>query len=546
VHVIKNLLDILLLVPTVSKLGRDAFLQVNDAISANETKEELEIVVQGLLKPIANVRHVVLQGLESFNLEETEYPEIMFLSLHDSDERNAEIAADLYETNSISLDQSGLSPLFSLLGTFGYISAYDIEHETPYVRNTAAKALATALPAQSNLFKEYILKLICLYQEKVCSPRVAAHIVQAKPVPPKYDKYGMLVKMENDILSPVKVRLAVAFALECLGPVIPGENVDSILNFLIANQALGDSSEEVQQKMLAAGLVLVESHGAQKLESILHILNGYLDAPAQSSEVHDRIREAAVILLGATARHLSPEDSRIDLTVDKLLATLKTPSESVQLAVCDCLPALIHSRPQRVPVLVKSLMANLLGAPKYAERRGAAFGIAGIVSGAGITTLYSSNILSDLAAAVINKKDAKQREGALFAYEALLHSLGRLFEPFVTRILPYLLSTYGDSAAEVRTATIDTAKMIMRTISGHCVKEILPELLGGLEEPQWRSKKGSIEMLGAMAYLAPKQLSISLPTVIPRLTGVLTDSHTQVRAAANSSLLGFGEVLVSI
>jgi hypothetical protein len=108
--------------------------------------------------------------------------------------------------------------------------------------------------------------------------------------------------------------------------------------------------------------------------------------------------------------------------------------------------------------------------------------------------------------------------------------------------LPYLLITFGDSATEVRTATSDTAKMIMRTISGHCVKEILPSLLAGLEEPQWRSKKGSIEMLGAMAYLAPKQLSISLPTVVPRLTSVLTDSHTQVRAAANSSLLRFGEV----
>jgi hypothetical protein len=353
----------------------------------------------------------------------------------------------------------------------------------------------------------------------------------------------MLVKTGRETLSPANVRLAVACAFECLGPVIPDDHVDSILEFLITNEALGDSSEEVRQKMLSAGLVLIESHGAQKLESVLDILNRYLGAPAKSSEVHDRIREAAVILLGAAAKHLSPEDSRIDVTVDKLLSALKTPSESVQLAVCNCLPALIRARPQRVSVLVKKLMGELTGAPKYAERRGAAFGLAGIVSGAGISILYTFNILSDLAAAVTNKKDAKQREGALFAYEALLYRLGRLFEPFVSQILPYLLVTYGDSAAEVRTATIDTAKTLMRTISGHCVKEILPGLLAGLEEPQWRSKKGSIETLGAMAYLAPKQLSISLPTVIPRLTGVLADSHTQVRAAANSSLLGFGEVI---
>jgi hypothetical protein len=32
--------------------------------------------------------------------------------------------------------------------------------------------------------------------------------------------------------------------------------------------------------------------------------------------------------------------------------------------------------------------------------------------------------------------------------------------------------------------------------------------------------------------------------VVPRLTGVLTDSHPQVRTAANSSLLQFGEVCI--
>jgi hypothetical protein len=46
-----------------------------------------------------------------------------------------------------------------------------------------------------------------------------------------------------------------------------------------------------------------------------------------------------------------------------------------------------------------------------------------------------------------------------------------------------------------------------------------------------------------MAFCAPTQLSISLPTIIPRLTGVLTDSSNQVEAAAKKSLEQFGEVI---
>ena len=74
------------------------------------------MLVRGLLMPSANVRYTVLQSLEPFDLEETENPEILFMAMQDTDERNSELAMTLYETNSISLDPDGLSRLFALLG----------------------------------------------------------------------------------------------------------------------------------------------------------------------------------------------------------------------------------------------------------------------------------------------------------------------------------------------------------------------------------------------------------------------------------------------
>jgi hypothetical protein len=112
-----------------------------------------------------------------------------------------------------------------------------------------------------------------------------------------------------------------------------------------------------------------------------------------------------------------------------------------------------------------------------------------------------------------------------------------------SRIVPLLLTLFGDGNSDVREATQDASKIIMSKISGHCVKLMLPTLLGGLEEKQWRTKKGSIELLGSMAFCAPRQLSLSLPTIIPQLTGVINDSHAQVKSAANTSLKRFGEVL---
>jgi hypothetical protein len=112
---LQGILDVLSHVPAVSKLAKDTLLQTSDAVSANETKEELRVLVHGLLNQSPNVRNFVLQALEPFDLEETENPEIIYLAVHDADERNAELAASLWEANALSLEPSGTSRLFSLL-----------------------------------------------------------------------------------------------------------------------------------------------------------------------------------------------------------------------------------------------------------------------------------------------------------------------------------------------------------------------------------------------------------------------------------------------
>jgi hypothetical protein len=121
-RLLERLLDVMLFVPAVSKLARDSFLQVTHAMSRNNTPDELDVLVGGLLSPSANVRNAVLQSLQPYDLEEIKSTEAMFLAMHDSDERNSELAVSLYEENAIELDSSGVWRLFCLLGLLVHIS----------------------------------------------------------------------------------------------------------------------------------------------------------------------------------------------------------------------------------------------------------------------------------------------------------------------------------------------------------------------------------------------------------------------------------------
>ena len=352
---------------------------------------------------------------------------------------------------------------------------------------------------------------------------------------------GLLI--ERSTSDPWHIRVAIAQSFEALAPLMPQDDVVSFLTFCLGENVMGDKYSEVRSAILSAASKAVDLHGPTRLQDLIALFEKHLLAGSKMSSASDHVKEAAVILLGRTARHLKAKDSRIPGAVSRLIEALKTPSEQVQMAVSECLAPLVPLIGDGLSVTVDNLFDQLLTAPKYGERRGAAYGIAGLIKGTGVAGVREFNVLDRLGSALEEKKRFEPRQGAMFAIETLTTTLGRTFEPYAIQLLPSLLTSLGDPVPDVREAADETAKVMMANLSGFGVKLILPSLLSGLDEKQWRTKKGSIELLGSMAYCAPKQLSLSLPTVIPRLTGVLTDSHAQVRSSANKSLKQFGDVI---
>lgn len=299
----------------------------------------------------------------------------------------------------------------------------------------------------------------------------------------------MVIASTLDRPDPWETRLAIADTFYQMAPLLHDEDIVPFFDFLIQHEAIGDRRSDVRRRMLEAGSLIIQIHGKNQVAGLISIFEGYLGQKSLGSESEDHIRQAVVILLGSLARHLQKSDSRIKEVVYRLVEALKTPSEVVQESVADCLSPLASLIEDDIGGLIDQLYGELTSSPKYAARRGAAYGIAGLIRGTGIAGIQRYSIIRRLRDAAADKKSYEARQGASFALEMLARILGRGFEPYIVQLLPMILTAFGDANPEVREATIDASKVIMAKLSGYGVKQIMPKVMEGLEEKQWRTKK---------------------------------------------------------
>jgi len=334
-----------------------------------------------------------------------------------------------------------------------------------------------------------------------------------------------------------------------------------LVGFLLA-YGLADGNEMVRASARNALRDVVANCGAD--EGALDFLMPLLEASLTSGGANKSIlgdlpvekmltttissnfrKEGVVIALGSSAIHLNDltDSEKISDIIDMLISTLSTPSESVQSSVALCLSKLMKkgSTQERVESLLENLMKECLHGKSLASRRGSAYGISAVVKGSGIASLKKFEVIKQLEEALSTGPATK--EGALIAIELLSKRLGLLFEPYVIAIIPFILTSFSDSSVAVRSAATSSINLIMSKLSAHGVKLLMPSVLSGLDECDWRTKQASIHMLGSMSHCAPKQLASCLPKVVPKLTEAFSDTHPKVKKASEDALLSIKEVI---
>ncbi|CAG9462953.1 unnamed protein product [Pedinophyceae sp. YPF-701] len=497
---------------------RDRIEPVLHQLCAGCDDDELLPAARGLLSPAAFVRAMALRALPSApSLGEGVPPAdpavvvLLLMACNDPFQDNRAPATALWAQSGCTVPEDFCAALLP------HVCSPHTD-----VREAAAASLSAALADHPTAAEQTLTSLLALYAPGSADARAAD----------------------------VAARLGCAASLAACAPQMPPAQIMRGVSFLLST-GLADPDESVRARMSEAGVAMVDAHGGSVGRELLPLLEAATARDASGAAADqataDLVREGAVVMLGTLARHMD-DQGKMRGVVEALVEALGIPSESVQRAVFKCLAPLVarlKSDAGYAEELVGRMRTMTLQDPAYGRRRGGAFGLAAMVVGLGIPSLKTHGIMDALCAGVEHKRDARQREGALFAFAALCESLGRRFEPYVIHLLPRLLNCFSDPAEEVREAADEAARAIMAHLSAHGVKMVLPALMRGLTDSAWRTKQGSVQLLGAMSHCAPKQLSSCLPQIIPRLSEVITDPHTKVQAAARGALSQIGETIRS-
>ncbi|GMI26294.1 hypothetical protein TrCOL_g10751 [Triparma columacea] len=110
-------------------------------------------------------------------------------------------------------------------------------------------------------------------------------------------------------------------------------------------------------------------------------------------------------------------------------------------------------------------------------------------------------------------------------------------EPYLKVCLESILNAAASKSGPVREASVACSTNIAKKISPFAMKGLLPIIFKKLPvEQKWQVRCAALDMITVFTETAPKQLSKSLPEVVPEVTACMWDTKKQVKTSSTTAM----------
>lgn len=148
--------------------------------------------------------------------------------------------------------------------------------------------------------------------------------------------------------------------------------------------------------------------------------------------------------------------------------------------------------------LLNWLIEHIYEDSSVSERSGSAQGLAEVM--AHISTQRFNEILQELEDNFKHPR-ACVREGVLWTISFLPNTLQDRFPPLIPRLLPAIINGLADEVDMVAQVSLKAGQVVVTVFGKSELNDILPQLLNGMMDSDWRIRQSSAHLTGDLLYI---------------------------------------------
>lgn len=325
------------------------------------------------------------------------------------------------------------------------------------------------------------------------------------------------------------VRIAVSYSLAELKPITP-----ACIDFITLT-GLKDSVDVVRQNMMVVCEFYISSFQKEDIPDLFKRFYEPLSLPPVASVDNNRLR-CCLVSLCMKIVDLDYEQYGQTLFDALMKFDVRSQYDDLRDVCAKNISKLAKKKGvKEIPALIEQLKATRDNQNTFDKLLGYAYSYCALLHAQGVSSLRGG--IFDTTDTLSKSKNEQDRCLACFIFAGLSFMFGAILEPSLPRVLPVLLTLFGDKAQIVCEAAEKAIQSIVKNLTHACVERVLPFALNQAEnDSSWRVQQAAILLVEAVLKNKPKNISKFVPNIVSSLGIALKSATSSVRQTAQETI----------